>query len=99
MKPTTSSKTGLFLSILFAVAAASAVASLTGCGAAPGDETAATSTDEQLDETERLPVKKVAFDPAAAADFGPAPAKGVGGGGGGDVDGVAGNGPAKKNNL
>src|SRR5436309_2057699 len=102
MKPMTSSSSSksLFHTILFFAATALAVASLTGCSAAAGDENAeaegATSADP-LDQ-DHAPIKRIALDPNAMTDITPAHGAFGGGGAGGDVDGVTG-GAHKKQNI
>ena len=67
MKPTTSSKTGLFTTILFAAATACAMVSMTGCAApTAADEESATSSSDHLDGEE---VEKVEYDPGMADEL------------------------------
>jgi hypothetical protein len=76
MKPTTSSKTGLFTTILFAAATACAMASMTGCAApTAADEESATTSSDHLDG-EKVTEEKIVFDPSVAADLEKVDAKG-----------------------
>ncbi len=87
MKPTTSSKTGIFHTILFATATAFALASMTGCAAATGEETATASSDSL--DGQKTQQEKVQYDPSLAQDYENLIRNaGNNGGGGRGVDGV-----------
>ena len=83
MKPTTSSKTGLFTNILFAVSTVLLAATLGGCSGAPDSGEQAETTTDRLDDTP-LEVKKLKFDPTLETDFARSP-----GNAGSGIDGVA----------
>jgi hypothetical protein len=97
MKPTTSSKTGLFTIILFAAATAFAMGSMTGCAApTAADEESATASSDRLDG-EKPTQEKIEYDPELAENANLHRTTTDNGGGGVDVgDGVT---TRKKQNV